>query len=103
MASVKKIRIGKTINCKWAITTNDEVVPLTGRDLTVLLRDPEGNFIQVQFDIERDNIISFTFQGTAQKKLGQYSLSLFENRGKPNQTVVDMDAFILVASTSQEN
>lgn len=103
MRPIPKNRIGKTFQCKWAITTNGEPTSLEGRDLTLMLIDPMGISTKVQFTIERENTISFTFQGKDQKKLGKYMLSLYENKDKLNQTVVDVDAFILVDYTYKES
>lgn len=105
-------RIGKTIEFKWTVTTNEENIPFdypTERDLTVILLDPSGTVVfskklKAGEDYEPGtNIAFFTFQGKDQTKLGQYSLEMWENKGQLNQTVVDkINAFELVKHTKDE-
>lgn len=96
---MRKIRIGKDIYFTWQILTNKEPVPLEGRDLKLMLKNPLGRFLDFHFEIYQGNKLKFTFHGTDHKHLGTYSLTLWENYGKEGQTAVDMcEAFRLVAT-----
>lgn len=99
---MKKIRIGKDIAISWQILTNGEVVSLEGRDLTLQLVDPLNRKIQIAFTVDV-NKLETKVQGTTQKFLGKYSMTLWENYGKPGQTAVDAcNAFELVKTTCME-
>ena len=101
---MRKIRIGKDIYFTWQILTNKEPVPLEGRDLKLMLKNPLGRFLDFHFEIYQGNKLKFTFHGTDHKHLGTYSLTLWENYGKEGQTAVDMcEAFRLVAPTCEED
>ena len=101
---MRKIRIGKDIYFTWQILTNKEPVPLEGRDLKLMLKNPLGRFLDFHFEIYQGNKLKFTFHGTDHKHLGTYSLTLWENYGKEGQTAVDMcEAFRLVATTCEED
>lgn len=101
---MRKIRIGKDIYFTWQIFTNKEPVPLEGRDLKLMLKNPLGRFLDFHFEIYQGNKLKFTFHGTDHKHLGTYSLTLWENYGKEGQTAVDMcEAFRLVATTCEED
>lgn len=99
---MKKIRIGKDIAISWRILTNEEAISLEGRDLTLHLVDPLNRKMQIPFTVE-DVLVEAKVQGTTQKFLGKYSLTLWENYGKPGQTAVDAcNAFELVKTTCME-
>lgn len=99
---MKKIRIGKDISIAWRILTNGEAVSLEGRDLTLHLVDPLNRKMQIPFTVE-DVLLEAKVSGTTQKFLGKYSLTLWENYGKPGQTAVDAcNAFELVRTTCME-
>lgn len=99
---MRKIRIGKDIVIRWAILTNGEAVSLEGRNLKLVIVDAIGNKLDLGYKIE-SNTIETTFRGTEQKMIGTYRLTLWENYGEDNQSVVDYcDAFRLVGYTCQE-
>lgn len=99
---MKKIRIGKDIAISWHILTKGEAVSLEGRDLTLHLIDPLNRKMQIPFTVE-DVLLEAKISGTTQKFLGKYSLTLWENYGKPGQTAVDAcNAFELVKTTCME-
>lgn len=106
---MKKIRIGKDIVFKWTILTNGENISLENRDLTLLCVDPIGNVKPLTPVIETNtnginNVLSFKFPGVNQKQLGVYGLTLWENKGKDNQNVIDyINAFELVPFTQLES
>lgn len=100
---VMKIRLGKDIRCKWSITTNGEAKSLSGRDLTLIIKDSSRRQTQLQFTIV-DNTISFVFHGIDQRKVGDYILTLYENKGKEAQSAVDLvPAFTLVEYSTEED
>lgn len=98
---MRKIRIGKDIALSWTILTNGEEESLEGRDLTLVLSD---RFSRRRLDFEAEGcVLRFTVRGAEQKTLGEYGLTLWENRGRDGQTVVDSrPAFVLVGNTAEE-
>lgn len=100
---MRKIRIGKDIVLKWSILTNGEPISLEGRNLKMFISNVLSGKIEIEFSIT-SNTIEAVFRGTEQKMLGAYRLTLWENYGEDNQSVVDYcDAFQLVSSTCEEN
>ena len=99
---MRKIRKGKDISVRWPILTNGEPLSLDGRDLTLFIKSQYNVAKELDFATE-DNVVAFTFAGTEQQMLGNYSLTLWENYGKAGQTAVDCcDAFTLVPCTCEE-
>lgn len=100
---MKTIRIGKDIAINWTITTNGEPASLEDEVLYLEMKDPKGNKIQIEEYEVSGNIIKIGLKGTAFVHLGQYTLTLWKNRGLDGQTVVDaVDAFKLVKYTNEE-
>lgn len=100
---MKTIRIGKDISVRWPILTNGDAAPLWGRDLTLFVKSPYGVRKTIDFSVD-ENAVLFVYPGTAQKFLGVYKLTLWENYGKRGQTAVDCcEAFELVACTCKEH
>lgn len=99
---MRSIRIGKTLKIHWAILTGGAPEPLEGRDLR--LEISSGNRFRMQVPFAADsNVAEFEFQGADQRYVGAYAVTMWENRGKENQTVVDRcDAFCLVACSCEE-
>lgn len=98
-----KIRIGKDIIVQWAILTNNEPISLEGRDLKLILTTPLNKKITLEFTVS-GNIITSKYKGVDQKILGIYNLTLWENYGKDNQSVLDYcSAFTLVPYSCMEN
>lgn len=101
MRPMRKIRKGKDITLRWEILTGGEPLPLEGRDLTLLLKETYRT-TELPFTIE-GNMLTAVWRGTEHQYLGAVRLSLWENRGKDGQTVVDKcDAFSLVRCTCEE-
>ena len=75
---------------------------MAGRDLT--LEISSGNRVRTTLPFVADgNVAEFVFQGSEQRYVGAYMVTMWENRGKENQTVVDRcDAFCLVACSCEE-
>ena len=97
----KRIRIGKDIAISWEINSPMDLVDT---DLTIQMKDPKGNKVDIE-DFELvDKTISFGLRGTAFAYIGNYTLTLWYKKGKVGQTVVDVvGAFELVGSTEQED
>lgn len=99
-----KIRIHKDITVRWRVTTAGEAVPLTGRDLAVVITDPTGRKKSVGFAITDNNLITFIFAGKDQTQLGKHTASLLENAGKDGSSALDAVDFVqLVRYTSMED
>lgn len=98
---MKRIRIGKDIAISWEINSPMDLVDT---DLTIQMKDPKGNKVDIE-DFELvDKTISFGLRGTAFAYLGNYTLTLWYKKGEVGQTVVDVvEAFELVGSTEQED
>ena len=100
---MKRIRIGKDISMRWEITTDGAAIPLDGRDLTVEIKSPAGIENNIPYRID-GNILIMTYYGYEQKRTGEYSITLWEKKGKPGQNVVDViRAFELVRTSQEEN
>lgn len=98
-----KIRIGKDLNLRWSILTNNEPTPLEGRNLNLLLQDPNRQQRVLSFTTEGNTIISY-IPAADLTRLGEYILTLKENEGEEGQTVVDAKpAFTLVEYTTEES
>lgn len=97
----KRIRIGKDIAISWEINSPMDLVDT---DLTIQMKDPKGNKVDIE-DFELvDKTISFGLRGTAFAYLGYYTLTLWYKKGEVGQTVVDVvGAFELVGSTVEED
>ena len=99
---MRKIRIYKDLKIKWKVLTNKEAEPLEGRDLTFEIVNKFGRAV-FPF-VSEGNVLSATFPGTEQKQLGDYWVTLWENKGKPGQTLVDSCCgFTLVSDTAMED
>lgn len=100
---MKRIRIGKDISLRWEITTDGVEMPLEGRELTVELKSPIGKVSHIPFRVD-GNVLIMTYYGYEQTSYGEYSLTLWENMGKPGQNVVDaISAFKLVRTSQEED
>lgn len=100
---MKSIRIGNDISIQWEITHNGVPEPLEGRRLNLRL-----SCMYVKYDITDytivGNTIRFTFYGKEQKSCGNYTLTLFENKGEKGMMVVDAcDVFRLVPKSCIES
>ena len=98
---MKLIRIGKDISMRWEITTDGVAIPLDGRDLTVEIKSPMGIENNIPYRVE-GNILIMTYYGYEQKRTGEYSITLWEKKGKPGQNVVDVIRAFKLVETSQE-
>lgn len=100
---MKDIRIGKDILIRWSILTNKQPRTLAGRDLRLECHKPDHTTLNVEFS-HNGNIAEFTIRGIDQTRPGKYSFTMWENFGKPGQSVVDCcNAFKLVRTTCEES
>lgn len=100
---MRSYRIGKTLKIRWGILTGGKSEPLSGRDLRLEIATGSRFRRDVSFEAD-DSVAEFLFQGSEQRYIGAYTLTMWENRGKENQTVVDRcDAFCLVACSCEES
>ena len=100
---MRKIRIGKDIKIRWGVTIEGEVADPAVYDLTLELRDAFGAGVDVAQPTLVDGLLETTFFGKDHKRTGAYRLTLWLNKGKEGQSVVDAcDAFTLVACSCDE-
>lgn len=98
-----RVRIGKDIKVKWAVLTDGSALPLNKGELTLELAGPNGKNQSMEFEVE-GNVLTATFYGKDQNYTGDYMLTLWKNKGKEGQSVVDKtSAFSLVRYTPQED
>jgi hypothetical protein len=72
-------------------------------DLTLELRDAFGSTVDVAQPTLVDGLLETTFFGKNHKRTGAYRLTLWLNKGKEGQSVVDAcDAFTLVSCSCDE-
>lgn len=100
---MRKIRIGKDIKIRWGVTIEGEVADPAVYDLTLELRDAFGSTVDVAQPTLVDGLLETTFFGKDHKRTGAYRLTLWLNKGKEGQSVVDAcDAFTLVSCSCDE-
>ena len=102
---MEKIRKGNDIEVQWAIYAgygiNEAPYDLTGRNLTLYLRNQFGRHEVYEYTIDK-HIIRFMYWGKDQKQTGTYSIELVENEGREGMHTVDeCDAFTLVNHSCQ--
>lgn len=102
---MEKIRKGNDIEVQWAIYAgygiNEAPYDLTGRNLTLYLRNQFGRQEVYEYTIDK-HIIRFMYWGKDQKQTGTYSIELVENEGREGMHTVDeCDAFTLVNHSCQ--
>jgi hypothetical protein len=100
---MRKIRIGKDIKIRWGVTIDGEVADPAVYDLTLELRDAFGSVVEIAQPNLVDGLLETTFYGKDHKRTGGYRLTLWLNKGKEEQSVVDAcDAFTLVSCSCDE-
>lgn len=100
---MRKIRIGKDIKIRWGVTIEGEVANPAVYDLTLELRDSFGSAVEIAQPTLVDGLLETTFCGKDHKRTGAYRLTLWLNKGKEGQSVVDAcDAFTLVSCSCDE-
>ena len=100
---MKKIRIGKDIKIRWGVTIDGEVADPAVYDLTLELRDAFGSAVEIAQPNLVDGLLETKFYGKDHKRIGAYRLTLWLNKGKEGQSVVDAcDAFTLVSCSCDE-
>jgi hypothetical protein len=100
---MRKIRIGKDIKIRWAVLIEGEIADPSKHDLTLELRDSFGTACPISEMAFVDGAIEATYHGKDHKRTGAYRLTLWLNKGKEGQSVVDAcDAFTLVSCSCDE-
>lgn len=100
---MRKIRIGKDIKIRWAVLIEGEIADPAKHDLTLELRDGFGTACPISEMAFVDGAIESTYHGKDHKRTGTYRLTLWLNKGKEGQSVVDAcDAFTLVSCSCDE-
>jgi archaellum component FlaC len=102
---MEKIRKGNDIKVQWAIYAgcgiNEAPYDLTGRNLTLYMKNQFSRFEVYDFTIEK-HIITFMFWGKEQQHTGVYSIELVENEGREGMHTVDeCDAFQIVSHSCE--
>lgn len=97
-----RIRINKDITGRWAVTTEGAAKSLFGRDLKLVITDPNGDRFNLPFVIEDSNVAVFNYLGKDQKVLGSYMATLYENSGRVGMNAVDSTDFVTLVSTTDE-
>ena len=100
-----RTRIGNTVTVVLPVLTRGDAVSLVGRDITIMLVDPNERKTPVSFTIGgvSNNIATFVVEGTSQSATGTYRAEVYENYRGTAMAVYDCDIFVLVARTEYEN
>lgn len=103
---MRTVRIGNTIDVLWGIFIgegiNEKPYDLTGRNLTMYLKDGFGKRVRLLDFSINGHIIRWRYEGKDQQKAGQYSLILIENEAqKSMHTIDECNVFKLVSSSCQ--
>lgn len=100
-----RTRIGNTVTVVLPVLTRGDAVSLVGRDITIMLVDPNDVKTPVSFTIGGvdNNIATFVVEGTSQSATGTYRAEVYENYRGTAMAVYDCDIFVLVARTEYEN
>ena len=106
MGNIRKIRKGKDVVVKWPLyrRENGERVPYIINPANAKLRvmSPLGE-IQANEVKFNGNEVEWTFRGSEQEYVGNYTLIFVENDGQPGMVTVDTcKAFALVAHSCEE-
>ena len=100
---MKTTRIGKDLYFTWKIKSSCSSEPLKGKDVKVVLIDPQNNKTDIKDIFVDGDTIQWAFYGKDQQRAGIYGLTLWVNKGQIGQNVLDQKyAFELVTSTDQE-
>ncbi len=100
---MKKVRKGKDIIIKISVKTNRIPVSLEGRNISLMITSPTGTQEALNSTVA-ETVITARYPGIQHKNLGVYSLTIWENYKKENQTALDIcEAFSLVSTTCQED
>lgn len=100
---MKNIRIGKDIALKWTVTVDGVSRDLSELDLRLFLHnETAGSAVELTFTTQTD-VLRAEVLGRDQRNTGVYRLTLWLNKDKVGQSVLDEStAFRLVARTEME-
>lgn len=97
---MRTFRIRKTLAVAWPILTNGEEQDLAGRDLTLLLVDPEEEEVQLAIERTEGNVLFTHILPYHQQRTGVYCLTLIEGFGTDSQAIVDHIAAVELTDSS---
>lgn len=95
MSKSKLIRIGNDIVVRWTVKTNGADASLEDKDIAVRLTDVLGGNCNITWSVD-GNVVTVSYPGKFQKKLGKYTLVLIDTTGGGMKTVDVCKAFELV-------
>lgn len=100
---MKNIRIGKDIALQWTVTVDGVSRDLSALDLKLFLHnETAGSAVELAFTTQTD-VLRAEVLGRDQRNTGVYRLTLWLNKDKIGQSVLDEStAFRLVARTEME-
>lgn len=94
---MKSIRKGNDIHIRWRIMRGLDDENLSGRDISVSLKDSFGRESRIEWEID-GSLVMVHFPGRYQDRTGSYYLTLTENDGRDGMVTVDRtEVFRLVA------
>ena len=86
---MKTFRIGETLDIAWAIKTPDgNPYRLIGPNVTLYVSAGPSRLEIPTFSCT-DGVVRFTFEGVEQRRSGIHALTLIENEGRNNQTIIE--------------
>jgi len=98
---MQRLRIGNDITIHATVTRQGKAEDFTDKTLKVFLHSPY-ECVEVPFTVS-DNVLTITWLGTAQKKLGTYTLTLVEDYDEGSRNTTDVcNIFKLVSRTCKE-
>ena len=102
---MRRIRLGKDISVRWKILVNGLETDISDFDLSIELEDAYGIKTDItDFTVTDGCYIEFMLYADQMKNLGKYILTLWLNKGKTGQSVLDHRfVFDLVKYTDLEN
>lgn len=99
---MKTFRIGETLDISWSIKTPDgKPYRLIGADVSLLV-SAGGSTLEIPTFSCVDGVVRFTFEGAAQRRSGFHTLTLFENRYRHNQVIIEECAAFQLSDCSVE-
>lgn len=99
---MKTFRIGETLDIAWAIKTPDgNPYRLIGANVSLLV-SAGGSTLEIPTFSCVDGVVRFTFEGAAQRRSGIHTLTLFENRYRHNQVIIEECAAFQLSDCSVE-
>ena len=96
-----KIRQGNDFVISWQVIINKGDLLLQDLDYSIELLDPYGRLMPIECEVQGDTAY-IRYLGTDQKSLGLYKLTLWINKGKRGQAVVDRCKVVKLVNCSDD-